>query len=380
MTGHGTSFVIEFVLKAFPAVATFTLRKDGNTIPATSHTQLDRITTAVYLEITDAQFSDAGIYTLEVSNTIGSSSREFTLMISAPPGIVSSPMNHVVLANSSLSVSCTANITSTISWRVGSTELMNSDRFLISNESESSSLTVSSVTEDDSGLYSCTAAIGSGTPSSASFEVTILPFPNVVFISVPSDTRLAVDEVAQFRCAAYVSTLYPDMTLAWTDVNSSTPPSEEMGFSFYNETLEASGILFVTSVLTFSGSAQPVTHSLACSAHVLTATISRPFTLTVEAETATLTIEGPTEIGVESTLSISCHADAINFDLIYFVHNEMILTSTDTVSVSMGTQHSYLMVHSVEHEDAGLYTCVMNSGGGGGTASAELNVTVREGE
>ena len=81
-TGHGTSFVIDFVLEAFPAVATFTLRKDGNTIPATSHTQLDRITTAVYLEITDAQFSDAGIYTLEVSNTIGSSSREFTLMIS----------------------------------------------------------------------------------------------------------------------------------------------------------------------------------------------------------------------------------------------------------------------------------------------------------
>ena len=50
------------------------------------------------------------------------------------------------------------------------------------------------------------------------------------------------------------------------------------------------------------------------------------------------------------------------------------------MSVSMGTQYSYLMVHSVEHEDAGLYTCVMNSGGGGGTASAELNVTVREGE
>ena len=112
----------------------------------------------------------------------------------------------------------------------------------------------------------------------------------MVFVSVPSDTRLAVDEVAQFRCAAYVSTLYPDMTLTWTDVNSSTPPSEEMGFSFYNETLEASGILFVTSVLTFSGSAQPVTYSLACSAHVLTATISKPFTLTVEAETGIVQI------------------------------------------------------------------------------------------
>ena len=82
ITGHGTSFTIEFVFEAFPAVDTFTLRKDGDNIPATSHTQLDSVTTAIYLEIADAQYSDAGNYILEVSNSIGSSSREFTLIIS----------------------------------------------------------------------------------------------------------------------------------------------------------------------------------------------------------------------------------------------------------------------------------------------------------
>ena len=81
MTGHGTSFTIEFVFEAFPAVDTFTLKKDGDIMPATSHTQLDSLTTAVYLEIADAQYSDGGNYILEVSNSIGSSSREFTLMI-----------------------------------------------------------------------------------------------------------------------------------------------------------------------------------------------------------------------------------------------------------------------------------------------------------
>ena len=106
-----------------------------------------------------------------------------------------------------------------------------------------------------------------------------------MFLSVPSDTRLAVNEVAQFRCTAYVSLLYPDLTLTWTDMNTGTSPSEALGFSFYNETLEASGILLVTLVLAFSGSPQPVTHTLACSAHVLTVTIPRPFSLTVEAET-----------------------------------------------------------------------------------------------
>lgn len=206
ITGHGTSFTIEFVFAAFPAFVTFILMKDGNTIPATSHAELDSLTTAVYLEIADAQYSDAGTYTLEVSNSIGSSSREFTLMIigkvshsqkweyvdvtsvslslAAPPGIVSSPMNHVIIANSSLSVSCTTNVTSTISWRVGNTELMDGGRFSISSESESSFFTISSVVEEDSGLYSCTAAIGSGTPSSASFEITVLPFRESLYIAV----------------------------------------------------------------------------------------------------------------------------------------------------------------------------------------------------
>ena len=106
-----------------------------------------------------------------------------------------------------------------------------------------------------------------------------------MFLLIPNDTHLAVDEVAQFRCTAYVSTLYPDLSLTWTDMNTGTSPNEEFGFSFYNETLEASGILLVTTVLAFSGSPQPITHSLACSAHVLTTTTSRPFSLIVEAET-----------------------------------------------------------------------------------------------
>ena len=80
--GHGTSLVIEFIFEAFPAPDTFTLTKDGSTIPATSHVQLNSLTTAVYLNIADAQFSDAGIYTLEATNSVGSSSREFTLVIS----------------------------------------------------------------------------------------------------------------------------------------------------------------------------------------------------------------------------------------------------------------------------------------------------------
>ena len=45
--------------------------------------------------------------------------------------------------------------------------------------------------------------------------------------------------------------------------------------------MEAGGILLVTSILTFSGSANPASYSLACVANVLTVTIPKPFTLSL---------------------------------------------------------------------------------------------------
>ena len=94
----------------------------------------------------------------------------------------------------------------------------------------------------------------------------------------------------------------------------------------------------------------------------------------------TLTIDGLSEVAVESTLYISCHSAANTFAPIFFIHDRMILTnSTDdsSVLISVGPSTSYL---DVRGEHAGVYTCAVNTGGTGGTAFAELNVTVREGE
>ena len=97
----------------------------------------------------------------------------------------------------------------------------------------------------------------------------------------------------------------------------------------------------------------------------------------------TLTIDGLSEVAVESTLYISCHSVANTFAPIFFIHDRMILTNaTDdsSVLISVGPSTSYLAVRDVEQEHAGVYTCAVNTGGTGGTAFAELNVTVREGE
>lgn len=97
---------------------------------------------------------------------------------------------------------------------------------------------------------------------------------------------------------------------------------------------------------------------------------------------ATVTIEGPSEVAIGTNLTISCRAITNSFALIHFVHSGTILTSTSDggVRITTGTSRSSLAIYNVDQDQAGTYSCVVNTGSEGGTAVAELNVTVREGE
>ena len=109
--------------------------------------------------------------------------------------------------------------------------------------------------------------------------------PDVVFLLEPSGRTLSVNGVAEVKCSAYVSSEFStEFSLGWTVAGSSAAPSSNNGFSVYNNSLEVGGLLFVTTVLVFSGSSTPVTHSLACNATVFTYSFSREFTLTIAQE------------------------------------------------------------------------------------------------
>lgn len=106
----------------------------------------------------------------------------------------------------------------------------------------------------------------------------------VVFVTTPVNVSLAVNAITQIRCSAYVSSLNRSMNLSWINRDTNAAPSEEDGFSFHSESVETGGIQFVVTVLSFVGSAEPVTYPLACVAHVLNTTSSTPFTLSVVPE------------------------------------------------------------------------------------------------
>lgn len=107
---------------------------------------------------------------------------------------------------------------------------------------------------------------------------------DIVFTTEPGDITLALNVVKQFMCSAYVSEVDTNMTLSWVDTTTGVVPTEDNGFSFYNESLKEGDILYITTVLAYSGSSVPVSYSLACSASVQSVTETIPFTLTVSME------------------------------------------------------------------------------------------------
>ena len=87
-------------------------------------------------------------------------------------------MNQTIVVSTTLTVSCTATAASstpTITWRAGAVELTSSGRYSISEGEGTSTLVIANTVEGDSGTYSCTATVGSGTPVTESFDITVLP-------------------------------------------------------------------------------------------------------------------------------------------------------------------------------------------------------------
>lgn len=81
--GHGDSTSFTFILEAFPPPTYITLRRneDPIPIPIISTELIDNLTTVVTPTLLSVDYSDGGLYTLEASNTRGSTTTTFILHI-----------------------------------------------------------------------------------------------------------------------------------------------------------------------------------------------------------------------------------------------------------------------------------------------------------
>ena len=221
------------------------------------------------------------------------------------PQIVVLPLDQMDVATRTLIVNCSANgiDTPTITWSNGSQVLSSEGRVSITDQmsgeyQRTSILTISDALVEDSATYTCNASNSEGSVSE-DFEVVVvrkllliamhflLMICGLYLIAVqeiitePASQVITVHQPTQFKCRAYIRAEILGLTLIWTDTNTGLAVSEEDGFKSTQEVVEATGIILVTSVLSFCGATEPISYALSCTANVLDINITRSFNLSV---------------------------------------------------------------------------------------------------
>jgi alpha-tubulin suppressor-like RCC1 family protein len=158
------------------------------------------------LVLTNVQFSQAGNYSMLVTNSYGSTnSATAVLTVLAPPAITVQPVSQTVLAGSNVTFAVTATGAAPLSyqWYFGSTALADGGRI---SGSATNLLTISNLLGSDAGNYSVlvTNLVGSATSTGA--VLTVLSPP--VIQTQPVGRSVVLGQAASFSAVASGVTSY----------------------------------------------------------------------------------------------------------------------------------------------------------------------------
>lgn len=160
-------------------------RKDGTAISGA---------TSASLTLGNIQSSDAGAYTVVVTNAAGSiTSSAATLTIGIPPGIAVQPVDQIVKAGASVGFTVTATGTPPLSYQ------WNKDGAPVSGAT-SASLALGSVQISDAGAYTVAVTAGNGSVTSNAAILTVVAAPSIS--AQPVDQTVLPGSGAGFSVAA----------------------------------------------------------------------------------------------------------------------------------------------------------------------------------
>src|SRR5262245_39146377 len=173
------------------APLTFQWRKNGVNIAGA---------TAPSLSIASLQFSDAGVYTVVVSNGAGSvASDQATLVVSAtpvPPTILTQPIPITVVAGAQAQFTVTAEGSSPLSfqWRKDGAAIPGAT---------GDTYTIASASADDAGSYTVTVTNAAGSVTSDPATLTVIIPPSIV--TPPASQTVNAGATATFTVVASVT-------------------------------------------------------------------------------------------------------------------------------------------------------------------------------
>ena len=296
------------------------------------------------LSLTNVQPTDAGTYTVIVTNPGGSVTSSATLVVTGttvePPTIISQPESQSVTAGTNVTLTVEAGGTDlTYQWQHNGTNIAGAT---------DSSLSLTNVQPTDAGTYTVIVTNPGGTTTTDPIVLTVtdsVPAP-VIVSAVQSQTVTAGSDVS-FTVVASGS----DLTYQWQFNGSNLPGATGSTLNLTGVQLADAGSY--TVLVTNPGG-----------------TVASTATLSVTAGTSVqppVILSGPQSqtaiVGTDVTLTVQSGGTDLTYQ---WQHNGTNIA---------GATDSSLSLTNVQPTDAGTYTVIVTNPGGSVTSSATLVVT-----
>ncbi|XP_069729285.1 hemicentin-2 [Phaenicophaeus curvirostris] len=314
------------------------------------------------LRVDQVSQEDAGTYTCEVTNALGSHRQDISLVIHVPPSIELGPV--LITATEGAAVALQCNATGVpppaITWAKGTEPLLLSPRYHFDPDG---TLLIPSPSPEDAGTYFCTATNAAGF-SSREMQLSIITKPRISANgSQTSDPITILAVLGQETTLPCEVQGYPPPLVVWTRESQLLPLATER-YSI----LSSGSLQLAEPQVTDSG-------LYTCTATNAAGNASLSYSLHVQAPPQLLIGDGESHLTAvtNESLRIRCRATGVPAPQIQWVKDGHPLGEQDGVVVS--EDGGTLLITRVGLGHEGLYVC--RGSNRAGVAQAEVQVSVQ---
>jgi hypothetical protein len=329
------------------------------------------------LNIPNIQFNDSGIYTVAVTNDLGSRNSSLTIDVQGLPFITNRLVSQYVLSgqNVTFSYDVTSNPSFDVSWLVNDRKLLQNERVLIMTTHNSTTLSIANVILSDAGNITCIVSNIHGNRSKT-VELNIQVPVTDVHIDSPSVVTVNISNSINVSCSARG---YPLPVISWWRSNH----THRLPLAPVNGKLTISSTSlrkdYVKSYLSFDFVSLSDAGSYYCSAYNDLVGYSERSSKNISLDVIIFPRITQVSDDVVSVLNghiavLKCTYESYPWSLPQWLFNGSILTNGTKYVIDHDNNSLYISNASVR--DGGVYTCRVSNAYGRDMASITLEIKV----